>query len=93
VLAKTFEPKTEEVTKGRRKLENELHEFYALSNIIRNIKSRRMGWARHVARARVYVHVCVMCVYMCVCVCYVCVCVCVCVCVKRNTYRVLNCET
>jgi hypothetical protein len=39
------------VTGGWRKLHNEeLHELYSLSSIIRIIKSRRMGWMGHVAR-------------------------------------------
>jgi hypothetical protein len=39
------------VTGGWRKLHNEeLHNFYSLSNIITMISSRRMRWAGHVAR-------------------------------------------
>ena len=34
-----------------RRLHNEeLHSFYRLPNIVRVIKSRRLGWAGHVAR-------------------------------------------
>jgi hypothetical protein len=42
----------EGVTYGeRRRLHNEgLHNFYSSASIIRVIKSRRMGWAGHVAR-------------------------------------------
>jgi hypothetical protein len=46
-----FGLKRDEVTGGWRKLHNEeLHNLYSLPNIIRMIKSRRMRWARHVAR-------------------------------------------
>jgi hypothetical protein len=39
------------VTEGWRKLHNEeLHNLYSLSSIIRIIKSRRRRWAGHVAR-------------------------------------------
>lgn len=35
--------------KGWRRLHNEeLHNFYSLPNIIRRMKSRRVGWAEHV---------------------------------------------
>jgi hypothetical protein len=41
------------VTGGYRKLHNEeLHNLYSSSNIIRRIKSRRMRWAGHVACMR-----------------------------------------
>jgi hypothetical protein len=43
-----FDPKTDEVTGGWRKLHNELHYLYSSPNIIRMIKSRRMRWAEHV---------------------------------------------
>jgi hypothetical protein len=33
-----------------RKSHNELHSLYSSPNIVRVIKSRRMKWARHVAR-------------------------------------------
>jgi hypothetical protein len=43
--------KREEVVGGWRRLHNEeLHNLYASSNIIRMIKSRRMRWASHVVR-------------------------------------------
>jgi hypothetical protein len=35
---------------GWRKLHNELHNLYYSPSIIRIIKSRRMRWARHIAR-------------------------------------------
>jgi hypothetical protein len=41
-------PKREEVAKDQRRLHNEeLHMLYALPNIIRMIKSRRMIWVGH----------------------------------------------
>jgi hypothetical protein len=44
-------PKRDEVTREWRKLHNEeLRDLYSSPNIIRMIKSRRMGWAGHVAR-------------------------------------------
>jgi len=40
-----------EVTREWRKLHNEeLNDLYSSPNILRMIKSRRMGWAGHVAR-------------------------------------------
>jgi hypothetical protein len=51
VLGKIFGPRTEEVTGDWRELQNEeLHNLYSSSNIIRAIKSSRMRWAGHVAR-------------------------------------------
>jgi hypothetical protein len=51
VLRKIFGPKRDEVTGEWSKLHNEeLHIFYSYPNIIRQIKSRRMRWAGHVAR-------------------------------------------
>jgi hypothetical protein len=47
----TYTPKGDEIIGGWRKLHNEeLHNLYSSSNIIRTIKLRRMRWARHVAR-------------------------------------------
>jgi hypothetical protein len=41
----------DEVTREWRKLHNEeLNDLYSSQNIVRMIKSRRMGWAVHVAR-------------------------------------------
>jgi hypothetical protein len=51
VLRRIFGPKRDEVTGEWRKLHNEeLHIWYSSPNIIRQIKSRRMRWAGHVAR-------------------------------------------
>jgi hypothetical protein len=51
VLKRICEPKKDDVTKEWRKLHNEeLHNMYSFSNIIRQIKTRRMTWAGHVAR-------------------------------------------
>jgi hypothetical protein len=49
VLRRIFGPKSDEVTGEWRKLHNELHSLYSSPNIIRQIKSRRMRWAGHVA--------------------------------------------
>jgi hypothetical protein len=51
VLRRIFGPKRDEVTVDLRKLHNEeLHDLYCSLNIVRMTKSRRMKWARHVAR-------------------------------------------
>jgi hypothetical protein len=51
VLIRLFGPKRDEETGGWRKLHNEeLHNLYSSSNIIRIIQSRRMRWVGHVAR-------------------------------------------
>ncbi|KAJ4427519.1 hypothetical protein ANN_25167 [Periplaneta americana] len=51
VLRKIFGAKRDEVTGEWRKLHNaELHELYSSPDIIRNIKSRLLRWAGHVAR-------------------------------------------
>jgi hypothetical protein len=53
VLRKIFVPKRDEVVRGWRKLDNEeLHNLYVSSSIIRMIKSRKMIWAGYVARMR-----------------------------------------
>jgi uncharacterized membrane protein YhaH (DUF805 family) len=50
-VSEIFGPKREEVVGGWRRLhDEELHNLYALSNIIRVIKSRWTRWAGHVAR-------------------------------------------
>jgi hypothetical protein len=50
VLRRIFEPKRDEVTGEWRKLHSaRLHNLYSSPDIIRQIKSRRMRWARHVA--------------------------------------------
>ena len=51
VLRNTFGVKKEEITGEWGKLHNaELHALYSTHNIIRNLKSRRLRWAGHVAR-------------------------------------------
>ncbi|KAJ4442304.1 hypothetical protein ANN_12172 [Periplaneta americana] len=51
VLRKIFGAKRDEVTGEWRKLHNtELHALYSSSDIIRNIKSRRLRWTGHVVR-------------------------------------------
>jgi hypothetical protein len=51
VQRRIFGPKRDEVTGEWRKLHNEeLHNLYSSPDIIRQVKSRRMRWAGHVAR-------------------------------------------
>jgi hypothetical protein len=51
VLRRIFGPRRDEVTGEWRKLHNEeLHNLYSSPYIIRQVKSRRMRWAGHVAR-------------------------------------------
>jgi hypothetical protein len=51
VLRRMFGPKRDEVTGEWRKLHNEeLHNLFSSPDIIRQVKSRRMRWAGHVAR-------------------------------------------
>ena len=51
VLRRIFEPTRDEVTEEWRKLHNEeLNDLYRSPYIVQVIKSRRMGWAGHVAR-------------------------------------------
>jgi hypothetical protein len=50
-VLRIFGPKWDEVTPGMEKVAQwELHNFYSSPDIIRQIKSRRMRLARHVAR-------------------------------------------
>jgi hypothetical protein len=50
-LRRIFGPKRDEVTGEWRKLHSgELHNLHSSADIIRQIKSRRMKWAGHVAR-------------------------------------------
>ena len=51
VLRRIFGPRRDELTGKWRRLHNEgLNDLYCSTNIVRVIKSRRMRWARHVAR-------------------------------------------
>jgi len=51
LLRRLFGHKRDEVTGEWRKLHNgELNDLYSSPNIVRVIKSRRMGWAEHVSR-------------------------------------------
>jgi hypothetical protein len=53
VLRRIFRPKRDDVTGGWRRLHNEqLHNLYASSNVIRVIKLRRMRWEGNVASMR-----------------------------------------
>jgi hypothetical protein len=51
VLRRISAPKRDEVTEEWRKLHSEeLHNLYSSTDIIRQVKSRRMRWAGHAAR-------------------------------------------
>jgi hypothetical protein len=51
VVRRILRPKRDEVTGEWKKLHNEeLHNLYSSPNIFRQIESRRMRWAGHVAR-------------------------------------------
>jgi hypothetical protein len=53
VLRRIFGPKCDEVTGELRKLhDEELYNLYSSPDIIRQVKSRRIRWAGHVARMR-----------------------------------------
>jgi hypothetical protein len=53
VMRAIFRPKRDEETGGCKKLNNEeFHNSYSLPNILRMMKSRRMGWAGHVVRTK-----------------------------------------
>jgi hypothetical protein len=50
MLKKTFRRKKEELTAGRRKLnDKELHNFYCSGNIVKVIRSREVKWSGHIA--------------------------------------------
>jgi hypothetical protein len=52
-LRRIFGPKRDEVTGGWGRLHNEeLHDLYSSSSIIRMMKTRRVSWARRVAPTR-----------------------------------------
>jgi hypothetical protein len=53
VLRKMFGPKREEDGSWKKLHNDELHSLYSSPNIVRVIKSRRMGWEGHVARTGV----------------------------------------
>jgi hypothetical protein len=50
VLRRIFGPKMDEDGSWRKLHNDEIHTLYPSPNIVRVIKSRRMRWARHVAR-------------------------------------------
>jgi hypothetical protein len=51
VLRKIFESRRDEVTGEWRKLHSEkLHHLHSFPNIIRQLKSKRIRWAGHMAR-------------------------------------------
>jgi len=51
VLRRIFGPRRDEITGEWRRLHNEeLNDLYSSLNIVGVIKSRRIGWAGHVAR-------------------------------------------
>ena len=55
VLRRIFGPKTDEVTRERRKLRNEeLNDLFCSTNIIRLIKSRRMKCSTYGGRGEAY---------------------------------------
>jgi hypothetical protein len=51
VLKRIYPTKREEITRGRRKANNEqLHDLHSLSDVIRIINAKKMQWAGHVDR-------------------------------------------
>ena len=50
ILRQIFGHERDENVEGRRLHNEELHSLYRSPNIVRVIKSRRLRWARHVAR-------------------------------------------
>ena len=58
MLMKIFGAKKDEITGEWRMLHNaELHTLYSSPNIIRNLKSKRLRWAGHVARMEQFINV------------------------------------
>jgi len=49
VLRKTFEPKKDNKIEWKRLHNKEFYDLYSSPNIIQVTKSRRMGWAGHMA--------------------------------------------
>jgi hypothetical protein len=58
VLRRIFGPKREENGWWENLHNDELHNLYSSTNIVRVIKSKRMRWAGHVARIREGIGVC-----------------------------------
>jgi hypothetical protein len=57
-VLRIFGPKRDEMTGGWRKVHNEeLHNLYSSSSIIRMTKSKRMRWADHVARMKTSINI------------------------------------
>ena len=55
MLRKLYGAKKHKITGEWKKLQNaELHALHSSPNIIRSLKSRRLGWAGHVARMEQY---------------------------------------
>jgi hypothetical protein len=54
ILRRKFEPKRVEIGDWRRLHNEELHSLYHSPNIVKEIKSRRLSWAGHVARLEEY---------------------------------------
>jgi hypothetical protein len=52
VLGRIFGPKREEDGSWRKLHNDEIHSLYSSPNFVRVIESKRMRWARHVARIR-----------------------------------------
>jgi hypothetical protein len=52
VLRRIFGPKREEDGSWRKLHNDELHDLYSSTNIVKVIKARKMAWAGHVARRR-----------------------------------------
>ena len=55
ILRRIFGPKRDENGEWRRLQNEKLHSLYRSPNVVRVIKSRRLGWAGHVARMKVEV--------------------------------------